>query len=72
MDSASNDPVAQILRAARQCYLADGISKTGMREVALAADVARSTLYRYFLSRDDVLVATIKLEMEAANSAAPG
>jgi AcrR family transcriptional regulator len=69
MDKASNDPVAQILRAARQCYLVDGISKTGMREVAVAAGVARSTVYRYFPSRDDVLVAAIKLEMQALNSA---
>jgi len=65
----SKDPVATILSAARRCYLADGISKTGMGEVARAAGVARSTLYRYFPSRDDVLVATIKQEMDAANSA---
>ena len=67
MDKAVYDPVDHILRAARQCYLADGISKTGMREVAVAAGVARSTVYRYFASRDDVLVAVIKLEMEALN-----
>jgi len=65
----SKDPVKTILNAARQCYLKDGISKTGMREVALAAGVARSTLYRYFPSRDDVLVAVIKQEMDAANIA---
>ncbi len=62
------DPVAKILQAARQCYIAEGISKTGMLEVANAAGVARSTLYRYFPSRDDVLVATIVQEMEVANS----
>ncbi|MGI9288379.1 MAG: TetR/AcrR family transcriptional regulator [Pseudomonadales bacterium] len=69
MKKPGNDPVADILGAARHCYLVDGISKTGMREVAKAAGVARSTLYRYFPSRDDVLVATIKREMLAANSA---
>jgi TetR/AcrR family transcriptional regulator len=63
------DPVATIVSAARQCYLDEGISKTGMREVARAADVARSTLYRYFPSRDDVLVAVISQEMDAANIA---
>lgn len=61
------DPEAQILEAARDCYLADGISSTGMREVALAAGVARSTLYRYFPSRDDVLVAVVQREMAAFN-----
>jgi AcrR family transcriptional regulator len=65
----SKDPVATILAAARQCYLNEGISQTGMGEVALAAGVARSTLYRYFPSRDDLLVATIKQEMGAMNVA---
>lgn len=60
-------PIDTILSAARRCYLEVGISKTGMREVARAAGVARSTLYRYFPSRDDVLVATIKREMDALN-----
>lgn len=68
MSKLSPDPEAEILRAAKQCYLSDGIARTGMREVAAAAGVARSTLYRYFPSRDDVLVATIKLEMEEANN----
>lgn len=68
MSKPSPDPEAEILRAAKQCYLSDGIARTGMREVAAAAGVARSTLYRYFPSRDDVLVATIKLEMEEANN----
>lgn len=60
-------PIDTILSAARQCYLEVGISKTGMREIARAAGVARSTIYRYFPSRDDVLVATIKREMDALN-----
>ena len=62
------DPEEIILAAARRCYLKDGIRNTGMREVAQAADVARSTLYRYYPSRDDVLVAVVKREMEAANT----
>ncbi len=68
----SKDPVATILSAARQCYLAEGISNTGMREVAQAAGMARSTLYRYFPSRDEVLIATIKQEMNAANCTIQG
>ena len=64
-----NDPVEKILCAARQCYLKDGIGATGMIEVARAANVARSTLYRYFPGKDDVLVAVIKREMEITNVA---
>ena len=39
-----------------------------MREVAVEAGVARSTLYRYFPSRDEVLVAVVMREMIAVNA----
>lgn len=61
------DPVQLIVDAARRCYLASGIAATGMQEVADRAGVARSTVYRYFPARDDLLVATIKGEMEQLN-----
>lgn len=67
-----DDPVDSILTAARQCYLRDGISNTGMKEVSRAANLARSTLYRYFPSRDELLVAVVKREMEAANEVIRG
>lgn len=62
------DPVGIIIDAARRCYLDRGISATGMQEVAERAGVARSTVYRYFPGRDDLLVATIKGEMEQLNT----
>ena len=62
------DPVDTIIDAARRCYLARGISATGMKDVAQCAGVARSTVYRYFPGRDDLLVATIKGEMEQLNA----
>ena len=61
------DPVQLIVDAARSCYLASGIAATGMQEVADRAGVARSTVYRYFPARDDLLVATIMGEMEQLN-----
>jgi AcrR family transcriptional regulator len=67
MIDSKSDPENAILAAARRCYLADGISATGMKEVAASAGVARSTLYRYFPGRDDLLVAIIKEEMESLN-----
>lgn len=62
-----SDPNQQILDAAKLCYKEYGISKTGMKEVSQTAQVARSTLYRYFASKDDVLIAVIKQEMASAN-----
>jgi len=67
MSDKKSDPGATILAAAKRCYLADGFSGTGMKEVAEGAGIARSTLYRYFPGRDDLLVAVIKSEMEALN-----
>lgn len=61
------DPVDIILDAARRCYLERGISATGMQDVAACAGVARSTVYRYFPGRDDLLVAIIKGEMAQLN-----
>ena len=67
MIDAKPDQVVAILAAARRCYLANGIAATGMKEVAASAELARSTLYRYFSGRDDVLVATIIEEMTELN-----
>jgi len=67
MSDRKPDPKATILAAAKHCYLADGFAGTGMKEVAERAGIARSTLYRYFPGRDDLLVAVIKSEMEALN-----
>jgi AcrR family transcriptional regulator len=52
-----------ILDAAAEHFIQHGIEKTGMKEVAAAAGVARSTLYRYFPSRDDMLIAVIQRDM---------
>lgn len=67
MTDNNSDPERTIIEAAKGCYLSEGISSTGMKEVAASAGVARSTLYRYFPSRDDLLVATIKDEMRSLN-----
>lgn len=62
------DPEGTILGAARECYLGRGIDNTSMRDVAACAGMARSTLYRYFAGRDELLVAVIKKDMLAANA----
>lgn len=67
MPNASQDVVETILAAARRSYLDAGIAATGMKEVAAEAGVARSTLYRYFPGRDDLLIAVIRDEMLELN-----
>ncbi len=66
--SVTPDPESTILAAARECYLRVGIDSTSMRDVAACAGMARSTLYRYFAGRDELLVAVIKKDMLAANA----
>ena len=61
------NPMDNILAAARRCYINKGIAATGMKEVAAATGIARSTLYRYFPGRDELLIATVKEEMLTLN-----
>ncbi|HEY9035455.1 MAG TPA: TetR/AcrR family transcriptional regulator [Pseudomonadales bacterium] len=49
----------QILEAARQCYQAQGIVKTTVEDVARKAKVSRTTVYRYFRNRDEVLTGVV-------------
>jgi AcrR family transcriptional regulator len=46
---------ARILDAAYRCYAANSIYKTSMEHIAREAKVSRTTIYRYFDNRDEVL-----------------
>lgn len=45
----------KILDAAIECYTTQGIGKTSLDDVAKAAGIGRTTLYRYVDNRDDLL-----------------
>jgi len=45
----------EILRAASSVFRARGYASSGMREIALAADLSTGNLYRYFRSKDEIL-----------------
>lgn len=45
----------QILDAAWRCYKVNSIYKTSMEHIAREAKVSRTTVYRYFENRDEVL-----------------
>ncbi len=45
----------EILRAAARIFRDRGIAATGMREIALAADLSPGNLYHYFQGKDEIL-----------------
>lgn len=58
---ADSDDAAreQILQAARACYARQGIGHTTVEAVARAACISRTTVYRYFRNRDELLTAVV-------------
>ncbi len=61
---ASSEALAreQILAAAQRCYQKQGIAKTTVEDVARAAKVSRTTVYRYFRNRDEVLTGVVMVD----------
>jgi AcrR family transcriptional regulator len=49
----------QILDAAWRCYKANTVYKTSMEHIAREAKVSRTTVYRYFENRDEVLTGVL-------------
>jgi len=53
-----------LVDAARQLFARMGFDNTTMNDIAHASNKGRRTLYTYFKSKDDVLSAVIKTEMD--------
>ncbi len=59
---------ADILIHAQKLFQQFGLKKTTMDEIAFACGKAKSTLYHYFKSKEEVFDAVIKLEMKKLRS----
>ena len=64
-EALRSDTRARILDAAFRSVSVYGLSRFTMDDVARAADVSRQTVYRYFPSRDDLVLALVEREEEA-------
>jgi len=53
-----------VLHVARELFYWDGVRATGIDRVASEADVAATTLYRLFGSKDDLVAAYVEREFE--------
>jgi len=54
-----NNAESKLLQAAHQCFLAKGINKTTMNDIARQADLSRRTVYHHFKNKDDILLGII-------------
>ncbi|HEY7105824.1 MAG TPA: TetR/AcrR family transcriptional regulator [Acidimicrobiia bacterium] len=62
-----DDARERLLDAAEQCFERFGLRRTTIDDVARAAKVSRSTVYRYFDGRGDLIVAAYLRESQAVN-----
>jgi AcrR family transcriptional regulator len=46
-----------ILAAARRCFLRDGFHATSMQDLFAEAELSSGAIYRYFASKDDMIIA---------------
>jgi AcrR family transcriptional regulator len=67
--SERRDLTERILDAARQLVVQQGARRLSLTEVATLAGVSRPTVYRYFVSKEELLDALGKLEYRRFNSA---
>ncbi|SEO48666.1 TetR/AcrR family transcriptional regulator [Trujillonella endophytica] len=58
----------RLMAAAERCIVARGTARVSMAQVADEAGVNRSTLYRYFASRDELLVELVVSRIDAATA----
>jgi len=55
----------QIIRAAAICFADKGIHQTSMQEICDAANISAGALYRYFASKDAIILAMAESEKNA-------
>ena len=53
----------QILSAARRCFLRDGFHSTSMQDLFAEAGLSSGAVYRYFASKDDMIIAIAEENM---------
>ena len=54
---------AQILDAARRCFLRQGFHETSMHDLFVESGLSSGAVYRYFASKDDVILAVAEENM---------
>lgn len=55
---------AEVLTAAAECFARKGVHQTTMQEICEASSISAGALYRYFPSKEDIIVALTEQERE--------
>lgn len=56
-DRQRNDVRAEVIKAGIELFLANGFNETSVDEIAEKARVSRRTVFRHFVSKDDIIIA---------------
>jgi len=63
MNKAPRKPATErAMEAAATCFCRSGISNSSMEDIAAEAGMARSTLYRYFKDKDELIITVMEQE----------
>lgn len=54
----------EIIKAAEQRFIKHGLSKTTLEEIARDIRIGKSTIYHYFISKDELYIETLKYEID--------
>lgn len=58
----------RILDAAQQCFIADGFHAATMATIAQRADISAGLIYRYFESKDAIVLAIIERQLQLSRA----
>jgi len=61
------DPRERIIDAASRCLAALGVERTSLTSIAQTAGVSRQTIYKYFATKEDIVVKALELEAARAS-----
>jgi len=62
----------RILLAARQCFIEHGFHAAGMARIAETAGMSPGLIYRYFASKDAIILAIVERQLEEARDSIRG
>ena len=60
------DPRVRILEAASHCLTTFGVERTSLTAIANQAGVSRQTIYKYFPTKEEIVIEVVRLEASAA------